>query len=46
MGGDVPGYHAFFVGYLDTNFAVAALTNTEEGDVIAPSLAALEYISQ
>lgn len=46
MGGDIPGYHAFFVGYLDTKLIVAAMVNTEEGDVISPSLAALQYISQ
>ncbi len=46
MGGDVPGFHAFFVGYLDSKHVVIALVNTEEGDVIGPSLAALQYISQ
>ena len=46
MGGDIPGYHAFFVGYLDSKLTVVALINIEEGDVIVPSLAALEYISQ
>jgi D-alanyl-D-alanine carboxypeptidase len=45
MGGDIPGYHAFFVGLQDTKFVVAALVNTEEGDVMAPSLMALEYLS-
>lgn len=44
MGGDVPGYHAFFIGMLDSKLIVTALINTEEGDVIAPSLAALEYM--
>ena len=46
MGGDIPGYHAFFIGYLDSKLIVTALINTEEGDVIAPSFTALEYISQ
>jgi len=46
MGGDIPGYHAFFIGFIDTKFAVAALCNTEEGDVINPSVSALQYISQ
>jgi D-alanyl-D-alanine carboxypeptidase len=45
MGGDIPGYHAFFVGIQDTSSVVAALVNTEEGDVIAPSLMALEYLN-
>jgi D-alanyl-D-alanine carboxypeptidase len=44
MGGDVPGYHAFFVGIQDTKFVVAALVNTEEGDVVSPGLMALEYL--
>lgn len=44
MGGDVPGYHAFFVGLQGTKLAVAALVNTEQGDVIAPSLAVFEYL--
>jgi hypothetical protein len=44
MGGDVPGYHAFFVGIPDSNLVVAALVNTEEADVISPSIAALEYL--
>jgi len=46
MGGDIPGYHAFFVGVLDTKLIVTALVNTQEGDVIMPSISALEYISQ
>jgi len=46
MGGDIPGYHGFFVGVLDTKLIVTALVNTEEGDVITPSISALEYISQ
>lgn len=44
MGGDIPGYHAFFMGVQGTPFAVAALTNTEEGDVITPSLMVLEFV--
>jgi hypothetical protein len=44
MGGDVPGYHAFFVGVQDTKVVVAALVNTEEDDVITPSLMAMEYL--
>jgi D-alanyl-D-alanine carboxypeptidase len=40
------GYHAFFIGIPDSKFIVTALVNTEEGNVISPSLAALEYISQ
>ncbi len=43
MGGDIPGYHAFFAGIQDTQYVVAALVNTDEGDVIGPSLMALEY---
>ncbi|MBA7470586.1 D-aminopeptidase [subsurface metagenome] len=46
MGGDIPGYHAFFVGVLDTKLIVTALVNTQEGDVIMPSISALQYISQ
>jgi hypothetical protein len=46
MGGDIPGYHAFFVGFLDNKLIVTALVNTEEGDVMMPSLSALQYISQ
>lgn len=46
MGGDIPGYHGFFVGVLDTKLIVTALVNTQEGDVIMPSLSALQYISQ
>jgi len=46
MGGDIPGYHGFFVGVLDTKLIVTALVNTQEGDVIMPSISALEYISQ
>jgi D-alanyl-D-alanine carboxypeptidase len=44
MGGDIPGYHAFFIGVQDTKVVVAALVNSEEGDVITPSLMALEYL--
>ena len=46
MGGDIPGYHAFFVGFLDNKLIVTALCNTEEGDVINPGISALQYISQ
>jgi len=47
MGGDTTGYHAFFIGVLDSKLVVTALVNTEEGDVISPSIAALQqYISQ
>ncbi len=46
MGGDIPGYHAFFAGYLDTRLAVVAMVNTEEGGVLAPGLAALQYARQ
>lgn len=46
MGGDTPGYHAFFIGTLDGKFIVTALVNTD-GDVISPSMAVLQqYISQ
>jgi hypothetical protein len=45
MGGDIPGFHAFFMGLSGTKLAVVALTNNEDGDVIGPSLAALEYLS-
>jgi len=46
MGGDIPGYHGFFIGFLDNKLIVTAMCNTEEGDVITPSLSALEYIHQ
>ena len=46
MGGDIPGYHGFFIGFLDNKLIVTALVNTQEGDVITPSLSALQYISQ
>ncbi len=45
MGGDIPGYHAFFMGFLDSNLAVTALVNTEEADVIGPSMAAIQYLT-
>ena len=44
MGGDVPGYHAFFLGLSGTKLVVAALVNCEEGDVIGPSLMAFDYL--
>ena len=40
MEGGIPGYSAFYIGVQDTKLVVAALLNTEEGDVIAPSLMA------
>ena len=46
MGGYTTGYHAFFVGIPDSKLVVTALVNTDEGDVISPSLTALHYISQ
>jgi len=46
MGGDIPSYHAFFIGFLDNKIIVTALVNTEEGNVIIPSVTALQYISQ
>jgi len=46
MGGDIPGYHAFFIGFLDNKLIVTALCNTEEGNVMMPSMSALQYISQ
>jgi hypothetical protein len=45
MGGDVPGYHAFFVGVQGSKLSGVALVNTEEGDVVSPTLAAFEYLS-
>jgi hypothetical protein len=45
MGGDVPGYHAFFVGVAGTKLVVTALVNTEEGDVVTPGLTAFQYLS-
>jgi hypothetical protein len=44
MGGDIPGYQAFFIGIQDSKLVVAALVNTEEGDVIGPSITALQYL--
>ena len=44
MEGGIPGYSAFYMGVLDTKLVVAALVNSDEGDVIAPSLMALEYL--
>lgn len=46
MGGDIPGYHAFFMGFLDNKLIVTAMCNTEEGNVMMPSFSALQYISQ
>jgi hypothetical protein len=46
MGGDTVDYHAFFVGILDSKLVVTALVNAGDGEVMAPSLAALRYISQ
>jgi D-alanyl-D-alanine carboxypeptidase len=47
MGGDSVDYHAFFAGMLDSKLIVTALVNSGEGDVIAPSMAALQqYMSQ
>lgn len=44
MGGDTVGYHAFFIGTLDSRLIVTALVNTNEGDVISPSMDALKSI--
>jgi D-alanyl-D-alanine carboxypeptidase len=44
MGGDAEAYHAFFAGIQGTKYVVAALVNTAEGDVIVPSLMALDYL--
>ena len=44
--GDSTGYHAFFIGTLDGRFIVTALVNTDEGDVISPSMDALKSIIQ
>ena len=46
MGGDTTGYHAFFIGVPGSKLVVTALVNTDEGDVIAPGMAALQDISQ
>jgi hypothetical protein len=40
------GYHAFLIGIPDSKLIVTALINTWKGNVISPSLAALEYISK
>lgn len=40
MGGDMVGYHAFFIGIPDSKIVVATLVNTHERDPIAPSMAA------
>lgn len=45
MGGDIPGYHAFFMGVLGTDLVVATLLNSEEGDAIGPAFAAMEYLA-
>lgn len=44
MGGDAELYHSFFAGIQDTKYVVAALVNTAEGEVIGPSLMALDYV--
>lgn len=44
MGGDIPGYHAFFVGVPGTKIVVVAMVNTEEGDVLGPGVTALQYL--
>jgi D-alanyl-D-alanine carboxypeptidase len=47
MGGDTVGYHACFIGMLDSKLAVTALVNADGGDVISASMAALQlYLSQ
>lgn len=45
MGGDIPGYHAFFMGIVGTDLVVATLLNSEEGDAIGPTLMAVEYLA-
>jgi D-alanyl-D-alanine carboxypeptidase len=45
MEGGIPGYSAFFIGVQDTKLVVATLLNSEEGDVIAPSLMAFQYLT-
>ena len=45
MAGDIPGYHAFFMGFLDNKLMVAAVCNTQEGNVMGPSMAALQYLA-
>jgi D-alanyl-D-alanine carboxypeptidase len=42
--GGIPGYSAFYLGVQGTKMAVATLLNTEGGDVIGPSLMALDYL--
>jgi len=46
MGGNAPGYNSIFWGALDTKLVVTALCNTQEGNVMVPSLSAFQYISQ
>jgi D-alanyl-D-alanine carboxypeptidase len=47
MGGDSVGYHAFFIGMLDSKLVVTALVNSDGSDVISSSMAALQqYVSQ
>jgi D-alanyl-D-alanine carboxypeptidase len=46
MGGDIPGFHAFFAGVVGTRLAVATVCNTNGGDVISPSIGALQYMAQ
>ena len=45
-GDSTTGYHAFFIGIPGSKLAVTALVNTVEGNVISPSVTALEYLSQ
>src|SRR5690606_39851316 len=45
MGGDIPGYHAFFMGFVGIDLVVATLLNSEEGDAIGPTLMAVEYLA-
>jgi hypothetical protein len=44
MGGENPGYHAFYVGVPEPKLVVAALANTHEADTVTPGLMALEYL--
>ena len=44
MGGDIPGYHAFFMGSLETGLIVTAMINTV-GDVMTPSISAFGYVA-
>jgi D-alanyl-D-alanine carboxypeptidase len=46
MGGDSTDYHAFFIGIPDSKFVVTALVNTDTGEVISPSITALQSISK